>query len=92
MLLVSPVSLPLYTGNDRIIPTAQFSTHKTRAALVLAQRCWFIALIVDLAKMASAELANKEKEETVRQELERAQERLEATEAALARKEVRTRR
>eukprot|EP00903_Cladosiphon_okamuranus_P008157 g7856.t1 len=39
------------------------------------------------AEMASVELANKEKEETVRQELKGVREQLEATQASLARKE-----
>lgn len=41
------------------------------------------------AKMASDELANKENGETVRQELKGIREQLEATHAALDRKEVR---
>lgn len=39
--------------------------------------------------MASAEVANKDKGEAVRQELKGVREKLEAMEAALARKEVR---
>lgn len=48
-----------------------------------------MSFVCFLAKVASAELANKGKGELMRQELKGVREQLQAAEAALARKEVR---